>query len=124
MVLEPLVQVAVGVERLTQTGVLTAPAGAVWVSVGDTLVRVWLPVLVTVNVSVMTSPTALTVTGLADFAVVRLFVGLTGTLTGGDGGDVIVGPVGGVPVLVALSFTDPASKSACVTAYVAVNVAT
>ena len=79
---------------------------------------------VTVNVSVMTSPTALTLAGLADFTVVRLFVGTTGTLTGGDGGLIIGGAVGGVPVDVALSFTDPASRSACVTAYVAVKVAT
>ena len=41
---------------------------------------------VTVNVSVMTSPTALTLAGLADFTVVKVFVGTTGTLTGGDGG--------------------------------------
>ena len=65
---------------------MTAPAGATCVSTGATEVNVWLPVFVTVNVSVMTSPTALTLTGLADFIVVRLFVGITGTLTGGDGG--------------------------------------
>jgi hypothetical protein len=72
----------------------------------------------------MTSPTALTLTGLADFTVVRPFAGLTGTLTGFDGGLITGGPVGGVPVDVAESFTDPASRSAWVTVYVAVKVAT
>ena len=122
--LAPLVQTPAGTVTATHVNPVTAPAGATCVSTGATDVNVWLPVFVTVNVSVMTSPTALTLTGLADFTVVRLFAGVTGTVTGFDGGDVICGPVGGVPVDVAESFTDPASRSACVTAYVAVKVAT
>ncbi len=46
----PVVQVAVGVARLTQVGPeVRAPAGAVWVSVTPVVVRVTLPVLVTRN---------------------------------------------------------------------------
>ena len=122
--LAPLVQTPAGTVTATHVNPVTAPAGATCVSTGATVVRVWLPVFVTVNVSVMTSPTALTLTGLADFTVVNEFVGVTGTATGFDGGLITGGPVGGVPVDVAESFTDPASRSACVTAYVAVKVAT
>jgi hypothetical protein len=39
-----------------------------------------------------------------------------------DGGEVTGGPVGGVPDAVAVSFTLPLSRSACVTTYVAVHV--
>ena len=124
--LAELVQAPAGTVTATHVNPVTAPAGATCVSTGATDVNVWLPVFVTVNVSVMTSPTALTLTGLADFTVVNEFAGVTGTLTGGDGGLITGGSVGfgGVPVDVAESFTDPASRSACVTAYVAVKVAT
>ncbi len=105
----------------THTGALTAPAGATCVSVGATPVNVWLPVLVTVNVSVMTCPTAFTLAGLAVLPVVKLFAAVTSTLTGVDGGLVTGVPVGVVPVLVAASFTLPLSRSAWVTVYVAVN---
>ncbi len=117
-------QTPVGVDNDTQLIALTGPAGATCVSVGVTAVRVWLPVLVTVNVYVMTSPTAATVLTDGTFAVVTVSTGFTGTLTGGDGGPITGGPVGGVPVLVALSFTLPLSRSAWVTVYVAVNTAT
>ena len=39
-----------------------------------------------------------------------------------DGFDVTAGPVGGVPEAIAVSTTEPASMSACVTVYVPVHV--
>jgi hypothetical protein len=39
-----------------------------------------------------------------------------------DGADVTAGPVGGVPVAVAVSMIEPASMSACVTVYEPVHV--
>ena len=40
-----------------------------------------------------------------------------------DGGEVVSGPEGSVPVAVAESLIDPLLRSACVTVYVATNVA-
>ncbi len=46
----PVVQVPVGVARLTQVGPeVRAPAGAVWVSLMPTVVSVVVPVLVATN---------------------------------------------------------------------------
>ena len=59
-------------------------AGAVpvpvdWVSFTPTEVNVRLPLFVTVKVSVITDPAADTVVGLADFAIVKPGVCVTGT---------------------------------------------
>src|SRR6266702_5591966 len=69
----------------------------------------------------MVSPTALTVAGLAVLTTVSAGDCVTVTIAV-DGGEVTGGPVGGVPDAVAVSFTDPLSRSACVTTYVAVHV--
>jgi hypothetical protein len=84
-------------------------------------VSVTLPVLVTWNVYVTTSPAAVTVAGLADLATVKAAVRVTSTVAdeGGDTGG--VSPGGGVAVAVAVFAIDPASISAWVTAYVAVQ---
>ena len=84
-------------------------------------VMVTLPVLVTWNVYVTTSPAADTVVGVADLVTVNAAVCVAGTVTddGGDTGGVT--PAGGVPVAVAVLVTEPASTSACVTVYVAVQ---
>jgi hypothetical protein len=85
------------------------------------LVNVTLPVLVTRNEYVTTSPAKATVAGAADFT--SEIAGAGGAVTVVfDGGDVTSGPVGGVPVAVAVFVTCPASTSACVTEYVAVHV--
>ena len=62
----------------------------------------------------MTSPTFDTDTGVADFTTEIDGVWPAGTLAG-DGGDVTAGPLGGVPVAVAVSLTLPLSRSAWVT---------
>ena len=78
-------------------------------------VMVTLPVLVTRNVYVTTSPAAVTVVGDADFTTVNAAVCVTGTVTD-DGGDTgAVTPAGGVPVAVAVLAIEPASMSAWVT---------
>src|SRR6266702_4457109 len=69
----------------------------------------------------MVSPTALTVAGLAVLTTVSVGDCVTATIAV-DGGETTGGPVGGVPVAVAVSFTLPLSRSACVTTYVAVHV--
>ena len=80
-----------------------------------TPLRGTLPVLVTWNVYVSTSPAAVTVVGDADLDSVNAAVWVTGTVTddGGDTGGVT--PAGGVPVAVAVLAIEPASMSAWVT---------
>jgi hypothetical protein len=73
--------------------------------------RVMLPVLVTTNEYVTVCPTALTVTGDADFNNEIDGVCGAGIVTC-DGGDVTVEPVGDVPDEVALFVMLPASTSA------------
>jgi hypothetical protein len=68
------------------------------------------------------SPTADTDAGLADLLIVSAGDCVTGT-DAVDGGESIGGPDGGEPDAVAESLIDPLSRSACVTTYVAVNVA-
>ncbi|MDT4934160.1 MAG: putative transport system ATP-binding protein [Pseudonocardiales bacterium] len=64
----------------------------------------------------MVSPAALTVAGLAVLTTVSAGDCATVTIAV-DGGEVTGGPVGGVPDAVAVSFTLPLSRSACVTVY-------
>jgi hypothetical protein len=99
------------------------PAGACCVSLTDTSVRSTLPVFVTVNVYVTVCPTAFTDAGAADLVIASDGDWVAGTVAV-DGGEVTLGPDGGVPDAVAESLIDPLSRSACVTVYVAVNVAT
>ena len=78
--------------------------------------NVTLPVLVTRNEYVTELPAADTTPGLTDFTIEIAGPVVTGTLTteGGEGGIGVLDP-GGVPVVVALSFTLPLSRSAWVT---------
>ena len=68
------------------------------------------------------SPTADTDAGLADLAIDKAGF-CVATTVAVDGGESIGGPDGGEPDAVAESLIDPLSRSACVTMYVAVNVA-
>ena len=90
------------------------PAGACCVSLTCTAVRSTLPVFFTVYVYVTVCPTVATDVGLADLATVNagLCVAVTVAV---DGGEVVAGPDGGVPVAVAESLIDPLFRSACVT---------
>ncbi len=93
-----------------------APAGAVWVSVTPTAMSVTLPVLVTMNWYEMSCPTALY--GPVDVTVLTVVSAgeeVVGTVAV-EGGEVTGGPVGGVPVEVAESATEPLSRSAWVMA--------
>ena len=88
-----------------------------------TFVSVTLPVLVATKEYVMTRPTVNDEgdVGVADFTRVSAGAGVI-VIVVSDGGDVTFGPEGGVPVAVAELVTVPASASACVTTYVAVQV--
>ena len=71
---------------------------------------VTLPVFVTWNVYVTTSPAPVTVVGLADFTTVSDEVCVAGTVK--VDWSVTFGPVGGVPVAVPMLVTLPRSTSA------------
>ena len=58
--------------------------------------------------------------GLADFTIVSAGVWVAGTVAD-DGGDSAAPPLAMVPVATAVLVTEPASMSACVTVYVAVQ---
>ncbi len=60
------------------------------------------------------APTVDTDVGVADFTIVSAGNSVAVTLAV-DGGEVVFGPVGGVPVAVAESLIDPWLRSACVT---------
>ena len=66
------------------TGAVPVPVNAVSVTAGSVMVT--LPVLVTTNVYVTTSPAAVTVVGVADLVTVNAAVCVAGTVTD-DGGD-------------------------------------
>ncbi len=94
--------------------VAKVPAGALWVSVTPTSVRVTLPVLVTTKLYVTTAPTTATVVGDADFAIVN--AGLWVAVTVAVAGDEVCGLFfGSLPVAVAESFIEPLFRSAWVT---------
>jgi hypothetical protein len=64
-----------------------------------------------------------TFTDVGDTDLTNLIAGAGGMVTAAaDGGEVTAGPDGGVPETVAVFVTSPAFTSACVTAYVAVQV--
>ena len=84
-----------------------------------TPVNVTFPVFVAVNVYVITSPTASNDAGSAVFT--RAMPGSCVPGTDSSSVPVTSGPVGGVPVAVAALSTDPASRSACVITYSAVQ---
>ncbi len=99
--------VPVGVDNDTHVGPDVNPeAGASCVSVTCTSVRSTLPEFVTVNVYVTVCPTVVTDVGLADLAIVSAAACVEVTVAV-DGGDVVAGPDGGVPVAVAESLIDP-----------------
>ncbi len=101
------------------TGGVPVPENAV--SAAVTPVSVVLPVLVTTKEYVTVWPAAVTAAGEAVFS--RASAGPDVTVTVAvDALDVTGGPVGGVPVAVAVFVTEPASMSACVTVYVPVQV--
>jgi hypothetical protein len=118
------VVVAFGASVVTgqKIGLSDAPTdGAVWVSVTFTVLNVTLPVFVTRNEYATVAPTVDTVVGLADFTTV--IAGLCAAVTVAvEGVEAIPAPVGGVPIAVAESASDPLSRSAWVTVYVAVHV--
>jgi len=97
-----------------------APAPENAVSSMVTALNVTFPVLVTWNVYVITWPAPVTLVGSADLVTVRAGAS-TGTVAddGGDtGGET---PGGGVAAAVAVFVIEPASMSACVAVYVAVQ---
>ena len=106
-------QEPVGVASDWQVIVPSEPAtdGAIWVSFTPTEVKLVFPVLVTTNVYVTVWPEADTTVGLA---VLTILIPVVGILSG-DEGEVMDGPLGGVPVAVAESATAVAAKSAAVT---------
>ena len=87
-------------------------------SVTPTALNVTLPVFVTTNEYVTTLPTP--GTGVADLA--SAIDGVSTTVTAADAVSVTSTPPGEVPVTVAVFAIEPASRSACVTVYVAVQV--
>jgi hypothetical protein len=108
------------------TGQLTAggvPVPVNAVSATFRLVSVTLPVFVTKKEYVTVCPAPVTIVGLADLTSVSFGVWKAGTVTTED---VLLNapPVGGLAVTVPLSLMDPCSRSAWLTVYVAVNVAT
>ena len=95
-------------------------------SVMLTVVKVTLPVLVTRNENVCTSPNdapvgAVSAVKATDFAKDNAFTWVIGVVVD-DPGDVTAGPVGGVPDAVAVFVTDPIFTSDCVMVRVAVHV--
>ena len=96
--------------------------GAAWASVTSTLSRVTFPLLVTAKVYVTVCPTAFTVFTLAVLTTEMSGVCVELTVAV-EGSEVIGTSLGVVPVDVAESLTEPLSRSACVTVYVASNVA-
>ena len=91
------------------------PAGAVSVSAIDRPVTVTLPVFFTANEYETVCPAAVTLVGVADLVSVNAALVVAVTVAE-DGADVTAAPVGGVPDAVAVLVTDPASRSAWVTA--------
>jgi hypothetical protein len=94
------------------TGGVPEPENAV--SVTLTPVSVLFPVLVTRNEYVTVWPAAVTDVGDAVFNNATKGAAVAVTVAD-DGADVTAGPVGGVPEAVAVSVTEPASTSPCVT---------
>ena len=99
----------------------TIPVPLNAVSLITKLVNVTLPVLVTTNEYEIGTPALPAVVGVTDFTNDNDGAGGIVT-TAVDGGDVTGGPVGGVPVAVAVFVTNPACASACVNTYDAVHV--
>jgi hypothetical protein len=105
--------------------VMVSPASSG--SATDTLVRVTFPVLVTANEYVIRSPASTNPSELLSAMPATVFtsridgVRVTATMAS-EAGDVIAGPVGGLPVAVAVLRMEPASISAWVAAYTAVHV--
>ena len=91
-------------------------------SVTATEVRVTLPLLVTVKVYGITSPTALTADALVAFTMVRAGVWLAGTVTVFEETGAMGVPPGGVPITEAVFTMEPALRSAWVTAWVPEHV--
>ena len=89
-------------------------------SATPTEVSVTLPVFVTTNEYATDWPTAVTVLGSADFTTV--IDGDWVDVTVAESVSVTAGPVGGVPVVVAVFTTEPAFMSDSVTVYDAVHV--
>ena len=89
-------------------------------SVTTTDVNVTLPLLVTTNEYATISPAAVTAVGNADFTIV--IDGNCVAVTVSESESVTAGPVGGVPVAVAVFRIEPESMSATVTVYDAVHV--
>jgi hypothetical protein len=94
------------------TGAAPVPENTVSATV--TFVSVTLPVFVTKKEYETVWPTAVTVVGEAFFTMVNAGVCVAVTIAD-EGGEVTVGPLGGVPVAVAVLLTLPALMSTCVT---------
>ena len=101
------------------TGAVPVPVNVV--SFTATLDMVTFPVLVTRNEYVTVSPAAVIVDGVADFTTVSAGAAVTVTVAV-EGGETTGPPFVSVPVTVAVFVIDPASTSACVAEYVAVQV--
>ena len=86
-----------------------------------TPVTVTLPVLVTTKLYAIVLPAVLPLGVPAVLSTLSDAVAVIGVFVV-SGGEVTAGPVGGVPVTVALLFTSPASTSACVIVCVPVHV--
>ncbi len=100
---------------------VSAPAGAVWVSTTATLVSLTLPLFVTTKLYVTVVPAVDTVAGLAVFAIVRLGA-WTADTAAMAGTAVAVVPLGVIADAVLTSLSEPACRSAAVTVCFVVQV--
>ncbi len=110
---------ATGPSGQVTAGAACEPVNDVTVTVGD--VAVWLPVLVTTRRKVTCWPAAVTVAGEAEPESASPGVGVVVTVAV-EAAESTLAPPGVVPVATAVFDTEPASRSACVTAYDAVQV--
>jgi hypothetical protein len=85
-----------------------ATEGDTWVSATETVLSAVCPLLSTTNEYVTVEPDVETTVGLADLTMVMPATGMLN----GEGGEVIDGPLGGVPVAVAESATAVEPRSA------------